>query len=259
MKRLSVVTITFNDHEGLIKTSKSIDDSKIEWIVIDGSNSENAKSQNTKLLSSRNVLHIQEQDTGRFNAMNKGLGFATGDLICFMNSGDQFAHTNVTTEILNSWSTHQWNWAVGDTIAIDSNDEQQWSWPTPKHRSLKLRIGVNSYCHQATVYEIQTLRELGGFYEDSLFSDWLTSLQLSEKTKPFLSNSLWAYFLTNGISSQQTLQFWSRESVRLRRFGNLKIGGFRFTDSLIQRLAQAFLQTKRGRLIRTDLSRKYPI
>jgi glycosyltransferase involved in cell wall biosynthesis len=257
--RLTVVTITFNDHEGLMQTSQSLDDSQVEWIVIDGSNSDLTKTQNIELLKHRKVLHIQEPDEGRFNAMNKGLSLSTGNLVCFMNSGDRFANIDVPYKIINSWNEKKWVWAVGNTIAIDEDGKHQWKWPMPRHKSLKLRIGVNSYCHQSTVYEASALKKLNGFFEQSLYSDWLTSLLLSTRIKPYISDDTWAFFLTNGISSQQSLEYWSRESIRLRKIGNVKIGRIFLIDFLIQVSCKAFLQTKRGRLIRPDLSRKYPV
>jgi glycosyltransferase involved in cell wall biosynthesis len=256
---LSVVTITFNDYDGLVRTSQTIDDTQVEWIVIDGSNSELVKAQNAKLLQNRNVKLIQESDRGRFHAMNKGLDLSNGNLICFMNSGDQFATKEVSAKVLDSWNREKWVWAVGGTIAVNDQGIHQWRWPMPNHKSYKLRLGLNSYCHQSTVYEKKFLKELDGFYENSLYSDWLTSLLLSQKSEPFISDDLWALFLVDGISSQQSLEYWSKESIRLRKLGKVKIGKISIIDFTAQNLMKFFLQTRRGRLIRTDLVRKYPI
>jgi glycosyltransferase involved in cell wall biosynthesis len=257
MMGLSVVTITFNDFEGLLKTAETMPDNQIEWIVVDGSSDSKQRARNRSLLKKFSCILIQEPDTGRFYAMNKGLERSTGNLICFMNSGDAFASKEVATKILRSAHENKWAWAVGQTVAVDQNGDVLWPWLMPNFKSLRFKLSLRAYSHQATVYRTELLRSFGGFYEDSLYSDWLVSLQLSKVVPPFEDPNLWCRFLSGGISSQQTIKFWRKECIRLRRLKNLQISGFTLIDWTLQTVTAFLLRIDRksSLLFRPDLKK----
>ena len=257
MQTLSIITITFNDHEGLRSTAESLDSSFFEWLVIDGSSDLSIAADNRELLKDYQVRLIQEPDAGRFDAMNKGLKLAQGEIVCFLNGGDRFSDSDVPLKVASSFKEYDWDWAVGDTRAVNAKNEFLWKWPMPNHNSLKFRIGVNSYCHQATFVKKQLLLSLNGFDSDSLYSDWVVSLVLSQRKAPHLLNFETTLFLADGISSQQTIEYWRTESSRLRARHKVEIGGIRLFDKAAQRFAAAFIATTRGQLIRPDLVRKY--
>lgn len=257
MTRLSVVTITFNDHEGLKRTFESLNLSTIEWIVVDGSNIPEVQADNRKLVVNTNVQLIQEPDQGRFDAMNKGLLAASGDLVCLLNGGDSFESQDVPNRVIDSFNNESWIWAIGETKAVDKTGTFLWNWPMPTHNSLKLIFGINSYCHQATFVKLQALKDLGCFEVDSLYSDWVISLLLSKNERPFYLGFQTTNFLADGISSQQTISYWRNESVRLRRKYEVEFLGNRLIDFLFQWCAAKFISTKRGQLIRADLIKKY--
>jgi glycosyltransferase involved in cell wall biosynthesis len=257
MDGISIITITFNDPESLAVTASSIHDGIDDWIVVDGSLDELAKSENRNILKNRAVRLLQEPDLGRFDAMNKGLRFAEKEIILFLNSGDAFAHPEIPRSIETVFDTQRCLWAVGQVIAVDNNGKHQWRWPNPGHNSLKLRLGVNSYCHQATAYRTDLLRDLGGFEVNSLYSDWQTSLILSKRAKPYMPDEIWSHFLVNGISANQTIKYWETESHKLRVRGKVCIGKNRLTDYIAQRAAGQFISSTRGKLIRPDLVKKY--
>lgn len=99
-KRLSIVTINFNQIDALKLTLNSIRNAAcnknlFQLIVIDGRSTDGS----TELLRDyADVISIgiSEPDKGIFDAMNKGLNYATGDYVIFMNSGDTFC-----SDILN--------------------------------------------------------------------------------------------------------------------------------------------------------------
>ena len=257
MPRLSIVTITWNDSEGLVRTRDSLPGRGFEWIVIDGSTETLSQDKNNEALYGREVIHVQEPDSGRFHAMNKGLDLASGEIICFLNSGDTFQSKEVVEKVVNSFDSLGWLWAVGNTKAINGQGDTLWNWPMPRHNSLKLKVGVNSYCHQATFVQVEELRAMKGFEENSLYSDWALSLRLSKMVRPHLLGFDTTFFLTNGISSQQTIDYWRRESQRLRVTHNSLILNSTIIDRSLQYLAAKFISSTRGQLIRPDLVKKY--
>jgi len=90
MFKLSIITVNYNNLEGLKKTVKSVLHQtwkEFEYIVIDGGSTDGSKdfieSQRDKI-----DYWVSEQDKGIYNAMNKGIKAASGEYLLFLNSGD---------------------------------------------------------------------------------------------------------------------------------------------------------------------------
>ena len=123
---LSIITINYNNAEGLRKTLASVASqtyAEIEHIIIDGRSTDNSvevireyeSSLASRLcgvpenargdlgcsspLASR-LKWLSEKDTGIYNAMNKGIRMATGDYIQILNSGDILATPDVTERMM---------------------------------------------------------------------------------------------------------------------------------------------------------------
>ena len=97
--RYSIITINYNDKEGLSRTIKSVinqTSKDFEYIVIDGGSTDGSVD-----IIKQNANHIDywvsEKDKGVYNAMNKGIAQAKGDYLVFMNSGDCFHMPDVLT------------------------------------------------------------------------------------------------------------------------------------------------------------------
>lgn len=89
MKKITIITVSYNDINNLKKTVASIsgqliDD--IEYLIIDGGSEDGTKKYLHELDSK--VIWISEPDTGIYNAMNKGIRAASGEWIWFVNAGD---------------------------------------------------------------------------------------------------------------------------------------------------------------------------
>jgi hypothetical protein len=197
--------------------------SAIEWIVV------NKSSQNL-IVKSDNSLELLNSGKNIFDAMNIGLINASGELIIFMNAGDSFYEKTIPNAIISSYLENNWAWAIGKTIRSDAS-----LWDPKTLSKLKFQFGLNSYCHQSTVYQTKLLREFHGFDDDSLVSDWIMSLRISKKIKPFLDSNIWSCFETNGISSRIKLLYKYREYSRLKKKYDLSILPFP-VESAIQLL-----------------------
>ena len=87
--KISIITVVKNDEKFIEKTIKSIINQNllIEYIVVDG-NSTDATFEIIKKYQNKIDLIISEKDDGLYDAMNKGIKNATGDIIGTCNSGD---------------------------------------------------------------------------------------------------------------------------------------------------------------------------
>jgi putative colanic acid biosynthesis glycosyltransferase len=92
MVTLSIVSVTFRDDEGLVRTKESLCSfaaagASVEWIVVDGAASESTKA--ILIDAPVPVVLISEQDEGIYDGMNKGIERARGSWLWFLNGGDE--------------------------------------------------------------------------------------------------------------------------------------------------------------------------
>jgi glycosyltransferase involved in cell wall biosynthesis len=102
MKKISIITINYNDKEGLEKTILSVLNQTyqdFEFIIIDGGSTDGSRNLIEKY-SNKISYWVSEPDKGVYNAMNKGIRASTGDFVIFMNGGDYFNTDSVLEEII---------------------------------------------------------------------------------------------------------------------------------------------------------------
>ena len=100
--KYSIITVNFNNKEGLRKTIESVIHQSFcdfEYIVIDGGSTDGSMDIIKEYESHINYW-VSEPDKGIYNAMNKGILKAQGDYINFMNSGDCLYDNNVLNNTL---------------------------------------------------------------------------------------------------------------------------------------------------------------
>ena len=103
MKKVSIITTTYNDSAALKKTIEQIkaqDYPNIEYIIVDGASKDDTMDviMEAKAHFGDRLIWMSEKDSGIYDAINKGLKLATGDYIglCF----DQFAGTDVISKMV---------------------------------------------------------------------------------------------------------------------------------------------------------------
>lgn len=111
--KISIVTINFNNTEGLRRTLESVAVQTypdIEHIIVDGASTDNSvavikdyvrrvKGEESRVKS---VIWSSEKDNGVYDAMNKGIKKATGEYIQILNSGDILAAPDVTARMISA-------------------------------------------------------------------------------------------------------------------------------------------------------------
>ena len=97
---LSIITINRNNAAGLEKTMRSVlsqTRKDYEYVVVDGASTDGSVEVIRRLAADfgDRLKWISEPDKGIYNAMNKGIGMATGEYVEFLNSGDCLASDTV--------------------------------------------------------------------------------------------------------------------------------------------------------------------
>lgn len=114
--KISVITVCFNSVSTLPRTLLSVfsqDWPNIEHIVIDGASTDG--SIETLERHQNNIAHIvSEPDEGIYDAMNKGLSRASGDIICFLNADDFYTSSAVLSRVAIQMRSHDLDALIGD-------------------------------------------------------------------------------------------------------------------------------------------------
>lgn len=99
--RFSIITVTRNAEKVLEDTIQSVVTQtykNIEYIIVDGASTDGTM-EIVERYKSRIAKVVSEPDKGLYDAMNKGIGMATGDYLCFLNAGDSF-HEDDTLQLM---------------------------------------------------------------------------------------------------------------------------------------------------------------
>lgn len=203
MRKLSIITINYNNLEGLKRTVESVVNQtwkEFEYVVIDGGSSDGSaeyiESQNDKI-----DYWISESDSGVYNAMNKGIDVASGEYLLFLNSGDHLFNDEVLLKCnvnLTFYDLITFNIQI-----IDDKCSKIICYPD------KLRFSYlyfNAVCHQSTFIK-KELFAFVGLYDENLkiASDWkFMILALFKYNYSYckVNETLAAYYL-DGISSDK--------------------------------------------------------
>lgn len=125
--RVSVITVCYNSARTLERTLRSVSEQNhndVEHIVIDGGSSDGCKEI---LLAHRaNLSHlVSEPDDGIYDAMNKGLDLASGDVICFLNADDYYSASDVLSRVVSRMREHQLDALMGDVAYFRAGEPRR--------------------------------------------------------------------------------------------------------------------------------------
>ena len=125
--KISIVTATFNSSATLPYTLESVLSQKygnIEHIIVDGGSRDSTMDIVREYEPRYNgrLRYVSEKDNGLYDAMNKGISMATGDVIGILNSDDLYFDENVVPEIADAFGDNGIGCVFGDLIFVDSTD-----------------------------------------------------------------------------------------------------------------------------------------
>ncbi len=191
LPKITVITPSFNQGQYIQQTIRSVLDQdypNLEYLLLDGGSSDGT----LKILESYRdrLWFASEPDRGQTHAINKGLALASGEIVCFLNSDDQFA-PGALAKVGAFFAAHpECAWLSGRCRIVDEGGVETLK-PISAYKNFWLAfhspsvLGVLNYISQPATFWRRTLLERVGYLNEELhyafdYEYWLRILQVEK-------------------------------------------------------------------------------
>mgnify|MGYP006085452671 CR=1 FL=1 len=185
--KVSIITIVYNNEDCISKCIESVLSQtykNIEHIVIDGGSTDGTQY---KIESFKNQLayYVSEKDNGLYNALNKGIKHATGDIVGVLHSDDMFYEPQTIAKIVTAFQTLNSDLIYANGIYVAKKDTNMVKriYRAKPFKNKYLRFGWIPL--HTTIYVKRSVFENYGVYDESysIASDYDISLRWFQNVK----------------------------------------------------------------------------
>jgi len=219
--KISIITICFNSavtiHRAIesVLSQKNID---LEYLLIDGQ----SKDETVEIIKKyaeedSRIRWISEKDSGIYDAMNKGIKMATGDIVGILNSDDMYASNDVLETVCSTMENKGLDSCFGSLVYIKTCFATQRCEPYRYWRSGKLRSFKYGWMppHPAFFVKKYVYEKYGDFRLDcGTAADYEIMLRFLEKNH---ISSVWVdkifTYMEVGGASSATVKSYMRAHV----------------------------------------------
>jgi len=214
----------------------------IEHIIVDG----NSKDNTIDICKSYSHLSkiLSEPDKGVYDAFNKGIKLATGDVIGFLNADDTFYNENSIQDIVDAFSNNEADIIYGNLDYVNEESKVIRNWISkPYEKGLVKKAWMPA--HPSFYCKKEVYDRLGG-YNDSFkiagdFELCLRFLEVNKVSSYYLNNKLVKMLVggisNNGLKSKLTI---FKEELRAFKINNISVNPVLFFFYKLKKLKQFF-------------------
>ncbi len=143
--KISLITVVFNGKTFLADCIKSViaqDYKDLEYIVIDGGSTDGSLSIIEQYKDNISQF-VSEKDRGMYDALNKGIRMATGDVVGILNADDMLASSDVISAIANCFDSQKTDAVYGNLNYINPNHPEKIvrKWISKPFTKRSIRLG----------------------------------------------------------------------------------------------------------------------
>jgi glycosyltransferase len=129
MSLFSIITVSYQSEKTILETLMSVFNQKdvfIEHIIIDGNSLDNTNIIIKRFIEEHQNQHVKyiyrsEDDSGVYDAINKGIKFSNGDIIGILNSDDTFSNPHVVKTLEIAMNDSKADAVYGNVDVINEN------------------------------------------------------------------------------------------------------------------------------------------
>ncbi len=229
--RVSIITVVLNNEDSILNAIKCIKGQSyedIEHIIIDGESTDSTWDIIKSSHYEKMVL-IHEPDDGIYDALNKGINNASGDIIGILHSDDLFADQFVIQDVVDEFIKNNHDMIYGDLLYTTQKPPHKVirKWIAGKFKKKKLRYGWMPP-HPTIFLKSDTYSQIGGYDNKyKISADYKLILQL------FLRGNLsWGYIprvlvimRMGGLSNKNISSIIRKTKEDLLALNETRIGG----------------------------------
>lgn len=240
--KVTVITVCYNSSATIGRTIESVLGQtwpEVEYLIIDGNSKDNTvaicESYRESFDKKGYEYHIvSEPDKGIYDAMNKGVFRATGELVGIINSDDRYLPRAIETaarEYLNE--KYDMFYASINVLFVNSSGE--YCQKFVKKARLRKLVVSRDWNHPTTFIPLSLYKELNGYKLESLHDDWDLVLKIRKRNgRIAISGEVLAEFTLGGISNVKSLkQSVNRGKARYRIYRNNGYSRFYWFECLL--------------------------
>ena len=218
---ISIITVTYNAEKVLEPTLQSVaaqtfDD--YEHIIVDGQSADGTLALASRYSNPRLEIHSR-QDQGIYHGMNRGLKYAHGRYVIFLNAGDRFASRDTLAKYAEA-ALENADIIYGDTMIVNGAGEVM----RPRHLSAPVNLTYKSFlsgmliCHQAFMVRKEIAPSYSREFKLSADYDWCIScIAQSGITRRKNLKCVTIHFLDEGISQKKKFSSLRERFIIMKR------------------------------------------
>lgn len=219
--KISIITICYNNEADIRATIESVisqtyDD--YEYIIVDGASSDNTLKIIEEYKSNISKI-ISEPDKNLYDAMNKGIKMATGDVVGLIHAGDRLYDNKVVEKIATHFLNNDIDVSYGHSKIVNAKDNHVRINKSPEFKRSKIKNGWMP-SHQS-IYVRRELFDKCGYYRTDLGGagdyEWFIRYFYANKLRIKRLNEFIIRFAMGGMSTRSysnKLQAFHKETMK---------------------------------------------
>jgi len=225
---VSVVTVVFNGVGVIEETIRSVFEQEyknIDYVIIDGG-SDDGTLEIINRYKSRLSKIVSEKDNGIYDAMNKGIEFASGDYVCFLNAGDKFCNSRTLKNLFEGITENSLPDVLYGNSIVLTDDEKNLG----ELKSLDFTCenlisrGTRTLCHQAIFVKMSRVPLYDTQYKLKGELNWYFEILSSKESLVIKKRNLpVVYYKLGGVGDTNFYKnLFERVLVVKNRFGYVR-------------------------------------